>query len=559
MVPFPSGLRRPALFLGLIVLLSAAGIVWGWPAYRRWANDRAVDTARTAIAEGDAAEAAKHLRHVLRQDRQHLAALQLMAELASTLGSASAIDWREQSVKARTNAFQARLDLAATALQFRDFSRAHETLTGFSAQETNTAAFQQTAGALALATNQVERARQHFALAVQFEPTNRLALLNLAVVESGSTNRELRAAGLNQLETLSRSTDVGEEALRALMGAAVRQGDLPEARRYSSELLLRPRHNYDDQLAQLRLLGSKAGAWELLPKMQKAASTVPTRIPPLVSWMNEHGPASDTLAWLERLPVRIKETPSVSMAIADTYLVSTNWTALLHTLARARWQQMDPLRHAVMARAHEQLNDTNSMAAEWKVAVERGGQPEVLGALERLARKWGWTNASHSLLWTIYHRAPHETWPLTILYRDALAAHQTAEIHRALSAMLDAGQQAVWVKNNLAIVSFLLLRGTERGHRLAEEAFAQAPDSPAALSTLGYSLTMRGRGSQSLALYARASPEVLRRPEVAGYYALTLLAVGDRAHAREYLDLAFSDSFLPEEKALFENARKSLR
>ena len=73
-----------------------------------------------------------------------------------------------------------------------------------------------------------------------------------------------------------------------------------------------------------------------------------------------------------------------------------------------------------------------------------------------------------------------------------------------------------------------------------------------------FSLYLQKKYSEALKVIQQLQPKELQDPSVAGYYGLILLANGDKANAKDYLDRTVNASLLPEEQALFAQAKAQL-
>ena len=82
----------------------------------------------------------------------------------------------------------------------------------------------------------------------------------------------------------------------------------------------------------------------------------------------------------------------------------------------------------------------------------------------------------------------------------------------------------------------------------------QDPDSAVYASTYAFSLYLQGKYSDALGVFRRVKDENLRVPAIAAYYGIVLVANGDRAKAREFLEVGQKATLLPEERTLLARA-----
>ena len=90
---------------------------------------------------------------------------------------------------------------------------------------------------------------------------------------------------------------------------------------------------------------------------------------------------------------------------------------------------------------------------------------------------------------------------------------------------------------------------------LAETLHRETPENALVGSTYALSLYQQGKTDEAVALFSTLKPDDLRQPQVALYYAIFLLAAGQKEKADEYLKLSADWPMLPEEKALLDRVK----
>jgi Flp pilus assembly protein TadD len=114
------------------------------------------------------------------------------------------------------------------------------------------------------------------------------------------------------------------------------------------------------------------------------------------------------------------------------------------------------------------------------------------------------------------------------------------------------------VQNNLAQVSLLLHVDLERAAKRATDLYRADPANPAYVSTYAFALYEKGDVTGALAAMSKLREDQLRDPSLAAYYAIFLVASGDKAKAREYFEQGKQANLLPEEQALVERSAARL-
>jgi tetratricopeptide (TPR) repeat protein len=197
--------------------------------------------------------------------------------------------------------------------------------------------------------------------------------------------------------------------------------------------------------------------------------------------------------------------------------------------------------------------------ADWRTAVRLAGDRlGPLTALLNMATSWALDQAREDLLWQIGQRFPSEHWALKELERRYTAGGNTYGLNKVYGTMASYAPTNFAAQNNLAATSFLLKLNLPRAHELAKEVFSQHPDQAVVVSTYAFSLHLRGRTKEGLALLEQLKPKALETPAVALYYGLLLSATGETNKAGKYLDIARKSDLLPEEKALAAEAVKQI-
>ena len=554
-------MKKSAIILGVVVIAVAISLwCYGCPAYKRHQETRFLEQARKFMAKRDYRNASLSARQTLQVNPGNLEACRIVAEVAETFRSALALDWRRRIVELAPT-IENKIKLAATALHLQNppCPAAAQALEELAETARNVAAYHAVAGELALKLNRVAEAAAQFEQASRLEPTDEVHQLNLAVLRLQSTNDTLSASGRAALERLRSSTNVGTLALRWLVAETLIRGDLPEARRFSTQLLTNSYCLPDDRLQYLTILRqSKDPEFNsFLGAMQKNAVTNASEIYGVSAWMVGHGLVEDAMRWLTNCPGKLRSEQPVPMAFVDCYLARKDWPGLEAFLQTQKWSDLEFLRHAFLSRAAAEQKQNLSAEARWRMAAREAGDrlgPTI--ALLGLAERWGRKEDREELLWQIVRRFPRERWALRELERMCLAADNTIGLNKVYATMANYDVKNLSARNNLAATSLLLGLNLSKAHEIAKELYLQHPEESIIASTYAYSLHRQGRTKEGLAVFGKLKPEALETPSVALYYGVLLSAMEKTNQAGKYLALAQHAKLLPEEKALATEAAR---
>ena len=558
-----SNSRKVWILAGLaIVLVLAAGVWLGRPAYRHFQERRSLAQARAFLEKGDQRAGVLALRQTLAYNPGNVEATRLMAGLAGEAQSPMALAlW--QRVVELSPTIENRIMLAAISLRVEQppFPVAAQMVEDLRAPGETNVSYQFVASQLAIKLNRAAEAAAHLEIASRLEPTNRLHQLNLATLRLRSGDPAVASAARGELTALVPDASVGEQALRSLTAEALLAHRPAEALEFSRQLLTRPQATFADQLQHLTVL-QEAKSGELpaaLARVRQVAGTNAANLSQTAIWMTGHDRAKEALDWLAGLPPDLRNAMPIPIVEADCLVVLRDWPALEKRLQEQKWKDFDFLRYAYRSLAAEKTGGGVGVEGHWRSAMREAG--ERLGALSTLltlADKWNRPLAREELLWRIGNRFPGEKWAYRELGRAYLAAGNTRGLHKLYGAMFNSNPSDLVLKNNFAATSLLLKLNLPQAHQYAREIFAAAPHDPVPVSTYAFSLYVQGKTSAALAELQKLDPAALEKQPVALYQGLLLWAVGRTNEATRFLDIAAkSPDLLPEEKALLAECQRS--
>ncbi len=556
--------QKPLLLLFVFGLVLFGGGYAGYQGYKSVRQARLVKQAREYLAKPDPRKALFCLQRALRYNNRDVEACRLMAQLAEAGRSPDALVWRSRVVELDPASTDDRLALAQTAMIARDYASATNALEGVDATGKKNPAYHTIAGSVASAVNQSALAEAHFLEAVRLEPHNVLLQLNLAVVRLRGTNVpsliEARSS-LQQISANQTNSTLRCQALRELTVAALRDKELETALILSRQLLLETNSVFRDRLLRLDVLREARSA-EYKPALatfQREATIESVNIAELGRWQMANTTPTETLAWLRTLPDGTQTNLAVAIITAEVYTALRDWDGLQAAVEKQDWSELEFLQHAFTACALRGQEFNGAAQSEWELALKAAdSKPVSLGMLLRLAVAWNWRNEEEEVLSSIVNRYPAERWAFVALSQVLFNGGQTRPLMMLYSQELKRSPTNLGIKNNLAMTALLLEDNELKPHDLAREVYEMAPTNAAFASTYAFSLHRQGKNTDALKIFQTLKAKQLEDPRIAGYYGLVLKATGDTANARIYLDWAFKNPMLPEERKLFERAKTEM-
>ncbi|MCC7519687.1 MAG: hypothetical protein IT578_10950 [Verrucomicrobiae bacterium] len=548
-----------AVIVGLA--LAAAGVFFGMRFYHQWRQEQMVEQARGALKREDLRSAALAARRVLQIDPSNVEATRIMATLAERLGYKETVGWRERiEILEPTDANS--LAWAASALRFGDLTAANRALLTIKPENRATPEYHRLAAGLAIEAGNPPLAEFHFARALRMRPDDENLKFNLACIRLQSSKPDLASRALATVEQFRVQPRYTAPALRALFADAVRRGNKDRALRLARELESAPGADFRDKLQYLEILRRmKTPEFaSYLGRLQQDSLRNTPDMARLISWMNEHRLAAEALDWVRRLPTDTLARQPVPVAVAAAYEAQRGWKDLEGLLTKNEWGDLDFMRLALLANLNRQNRDGVNSRVQWGLALTKAGErPEALGTLARLAEGWGWGKEAEELYWKLGSGAAPQRWALQSLYRQYRLRGDTEGLYRVLARTLEADPSDLVARNNLALLSLLLERNTDKALAWVSEIYEENSSNAIIASSYAFALHKNGRTAEALKVFEKLREDQLRNPDVAAYYGVVLAAAGSVEKARRYLDLAARATLLPEEQRLVADARRRVR
>jgi thioredoxin-like negative regulator of GroEL len=565
-------LRLPRLALAvaglaIVFLLGAFVVTYGSKLYENWRENRLLGRASALLQEGKLSKAAQITRELLRLHPDSLRALSILADTAEKQNLEEAVSWRERIARLRPNDAESQLNYASAALRFGQLNAAREALNRVSPRDRDSAAFHVVAGWLARAEGNFAEQEEHFAAAVNKQPTNDLYRFNLAALQIRSKDAEKEKNARDTLERLGKIAPYRTGALRALLNDAVGRNDRNDADNFAQQLQMSPDVTFGDYLLCLnfyRKLDEKKFR-RLLERVKPFAARNASDLAALTEWMNQNGLAGDAVKWIDDLPSAQLSSPPASLAVADAYATVKNWSRLRRWTRTGNWGDAEYLRFAFQAIAVRHLRSGNDSTAKpgfetlWQSADDLSkDEPERKITLARLATKWRLEKQAEELWLRVEENLPMRREALDNLRQLYRANDETTKLQEILERLHESSPNEAPITAELARLGLTFDQNTERSHKLAKEAYDRAPNDINCAVTYAFSLHRLGRNAEALAIIESLPPDQLHDPHTAIYVALIMVEAGQLGGAKEYIAAAENGKLYPEEKKLLEEAKTEL-
>jgi tetratricopeptide (TPR) repeat protein len=553
--------QKILLFTVILGLVLLGGGYAGYRGYKSVRQAKLVNQARAHLDKSEPKKALLVIRRALAYNNRDVAATRMMADLVENSRSPAAVMWRSRVVDLDPRSTDDRLALARTAMAARDLATATNALEAVDSAGKKTAAYHNVAGAVAVAVNRTAEAEAHFLEAARLEPQNPSPQLNLSVVRLRGTNAQGLAEARRALKEITANPTNSAlrcQALRELVGDAMRHRQMESALALSQQLLQETNSVFRDRILRLEALRESRNPQfkSALQTFQREAADEAGKIYELGMWQMVNTTPAETLGWLRSLPVNSQTNLPVPILMAECYTMSRDWKGLNAFVEPQNWAELDFLRHAFKSRALREQDLSGGAKGEWELALKTANtQKSSLVMLLRLAAAWSWRTEGEELLWSIYNRYPDEKWVFGTLNQVLFAAGRTRPLMMLYTQQLKRSPSDLPMKNNLAMTALLLDALEMKPHELAREVYQSAPTNSAYVSTYAFSLHKQEKHGEALKVMETLPLKDLREPSVAGYYGLILKASGNKAKADAYLGWSSQSAMLPEEKKLFDQAK----
>jgi thioredoxin-like negative regulator of GroEL len=564
--------RRPTR-LATVIVFSAiallAGVVlfsYAFKLYDNWRQNHLLHHATALLEEGKFVKATQTAQELVARRPNSLPALSVLAEATEKQNLSETIQWREQIARLLPNDLDSQLNLASAALRFGKLDVARQALDRIPQGDRDRAAFHVVAGWLARAEGNLAEQEEQFAAAVKQEPGNDLYQFNLAALRIHSGDPQKKAEARDTLQQLSKMAPYRTGAVRALLNDAVARNDLTAADSFAQQLQMSPEITFGDYLLCLnfyRKLDEKKFRL-LLEKVKPFAARDPSNLADLMDWMNQNGLAGDAVKWIEKLPATQLTSPPTTVAVADVYATTKNWSRLKRWTRAGTWGDAEYLRLAYQAIATRQSHSRSSgndaeFETFWQSAEELATeQPEHELTLARLASKWDLEKQSEELWWRVVENPSARREALEELRGLYRAKNETAKLYDVLERLHGTSPTEAPITADLARLGLNLGENLERSNQLAKEAYDRAPKEVDCAVTYAFSLSRLGRNAEAIAIVENLPPEQLHDAHAAVYVALLMAEASQIEAASDYIKAADDGEIYSEEEKILDEAKTKL-
>lgn len=552
----------------IIILSCCVGLLLlgysGYRGFQIWKQSHGMAMAKAYFAKGDARNTILSLQEVLNTNPRNIDACRMIAGLTEKARNQRALVWRQRVLELDPKSLEDRLALAQAAIIFQDYPLASNTLAGVTVADKKTAAYNNIAGTASLVMGQLDDAEAHFSEAIRLDPSNPVPQVNLAVVRLHRTNAldmaEARIA-LQRVIMTSTNAALCSQSRRELVNDAMRFNNIPMALTLSKELAEQSNSDFADKLLRLDVL-LKINSGEFKPTLalfQREAATNPAKLFDLANWQMKRLSTTEALGWLQSLPAQTRTNQPACLLAAQCQLELGDWTGLQAALQQQNWNELEFMRHAFLACALRQQGLAEASTAEWGVALKSASDSKgTTIALFRLAAQWRWNTEAEQILWTVVNKYPEEKWATSTLSQALLAWHRTRSLMELFDIMFKRNPDDLDTKNDLAMTAMLLGEQELDPYNLAQQVYEKTPTNPSYASTYAFSLYLQKKYPEALKVMHQLSQKDLQNPSTAGYYGLILKANGHMTEAMTFLNRSSKGQLLPEEQALFDQAKAGL-
>lgn len=557
--------RRVLAFSLLIIVVAVGALVWqtrGRAYYARWQRQKQLGAAELAFRANDFTNAARLAREVGAVETANVRAVEIAAGSLDQLGSPDALRWLRRLAELKRNDEAALQAWAYAAFRQDDLRSAYQALRLFP-RGSDSAAFHDIAGRVALSRNDQVQARQHFARALALAPDSPEIQIRFAEVHVDSTEAAEHERSVRLLEQLSTNGVHSAAALGALTREALQRGDAVRAERFSAQLLARPNLTFADRLVHLSTL--RAGRSPEYPaemaRLQAEAAGDPAQLPRWLNWKVAQNETAEALGWFATLPAETQNFAPVMAAAAELYVKLEDWKGLREWVFNANWGALECRRLAYQALANGRLSagGLTTVAAPWQAALKAAkAQPEHLHWMAAQAEAWELWQPAETTLWLMVQKeidADGSLERLASLYRRL---NQANNLLKVAKRQLELHPRDPSFEADALYYGALLRVEPLQLKTLAERVRPRIQESPEYATALAMYLARAGASEEGRAILDGFRADQFT-PARKALHILLLAQVSDRANARRELEQATRHGMLPEEAAMLDEAQALAR
>jgi Flp pilus assembly protein TadD len=542
-----------------LLLLLGFGGYFSLTAFQSWQVRRLLAEANALVKEGNYDRASLAARRVLELDPENADAMRVIARLAESAGLRNAVELWRRVTELSGYAEGDVTSWARCAIRFGDASVASKALDRMPEHGKGMAQYHALRSDVALIRHDLVTREKELLEARRIDPQDKKVELALAALHLAANDIATHENGVRELTDLCADASLRRDALHGLADDALRRNDITHALKYGRELDRLPNCDFSDHLLLLSILKAAADPQmqPVLEQLEVDAAADLSKISALMAWMNAHKSSTQVVVWAKTLPAAMLRQRAVPLNVADALIATGDWNGLLEFCAAAKWETVDYIRNALMAKALRETGRDSTQ--QWNEALSKiNPRSQQIFALAELAQKWGWEKEALDLWW-LAAKAPNQAEKtLRILYDFYAGRQDTAELYRVLVRLEKMHPNDWAIGNNLAQISLLLHLEPDRAFRLAHEVHQQQPKNVDFAATYAFALYLQGDVKKASQVIGGFSETELERPQIAAYYGVILAGNGDFSRAAKFLDLGAKANLLPEERKLVEKAQLTI-
>jgi predicted Zn-dependent protease len=544
---------RAAAILLVLAALGAAGYFFGWPAWKRWQNHRALAQATAFAKTGNTRSVILALRRATQLEPEDVETWRETARLLEQVNSPDEVIVRSQLLQLVPNDMNARLALAQDALKFGRYDMAEAAVAGLSPAARQDLAYHRFAATLAASLNRNDDLEKEVRAILALKPDDLDARFTYASLRLWGNDPAAVGTARAELVALLRAPTVRVRAAIQLLAEASRQGDPARVRDVLVVLLARFAPGAAPDFSAPAI-----PAWNtLIDAVKSAAASSPGDAVIVMRWLASMGRAPDALAWHDTLPAAVRDTGRMKDIAAELSAGQDDLERLSRLLRAGAWGDWPANAQTLALASRLQTLRFSAQRGRqtWDDAIGASGNSLVgMRALARLASIWHNPEGEERVLRDILRRNPKIYWAYGAL-RTLYLAHSDLgpllDLYGAWSAELPDDPS---VASARIMLGCLLNRAGPDAIARAAELRARFPASLPAQMASAAALWRGGRPAEAWSILAALPPTVLSREDIAFWTALIQADLGHGPEAIAAIRLAAPAASSQEERLLLERA-----
>ena len=551
---------KVVLWIGASLLLFIVLCIVGSRSYHEWESRHSLRRANGYYNGGDYRLAALSARRALDLKPDYADAARLMAKIAERSKDKAAIDWRRKVVLYDPTSSEAKLDLAACALQFKEVATAADALDSASEASKQSGPFIAMRARIAQARQDNAEAEKLWAKAAEVTPEDSSYRLNLALVRLAIGNSDLRTSALSMLEALRKDPKERAAATRALIADGIsHRTDTAKILELGRELQSFPEAEFNDRLNYLDMLHQvgQENFTSYLTEVEEDSRDNPTNLAALITWMNKARLSSLAIDFANSLPPGKTQTWPVPLALRGVVLESRGVDDFAAVCDR---RKLVTVRISAQSLPDSRLPGPEQggisgarMGSRGKGGIfERATVVVISGNRCRLGLGQGNRQDPVGPDRAGGLQAGRASRTLQTLH----PAGNAGGLYKVLTRLLELQPGDQTVQNNFAQVALLLTVDRDRARKIAFDLHQQQPANAAFAATYAFSLFGQGKLAQAVEVLDHLSSEETSDPSVALYYGIFLAAAGEAQKAQQFLLIGEKAPMFPEERELLKEAKR---